>query len=140
MTILIEALGGDIANPKCSKEGMDYKGNSFNSVRNYTEIFLDHLTTLASCFADIESSCTMKLSNRQMSKVQDCKDSAISLTLDIDKCIQPSKTGVESCKCFAGLKNSNLEKVIKCDISEESDTARKQKATCAKGNIMKCSI
>ena len=136
MTILTEALGGNISNPTCSKEGVDYKGNSFNSVRNYTNKFLDHLTTLASCFADIEFSCTMKMSSRQMSKVKDCKASATSLNQEINNCILASKSGAESCKCFAGLNNTNLEKVIKCDISDESDTAKKQKATCARGNIL----
>ena len=81
----------------------------------------------------------MQMSQRQMAKVEDCSQSATTLTEEIDDCIKPQKSSVQSCNCFAALNKTNLEKVINCSITEENDIARQEKKKCAEGKIYRVS-
>ena len=111
---------------------MDSKVSSSRRHDNY--IFpLDQLDTLAACFKDIETSCTMNISESQLAKAKDCLESAKALTNEIDSCIKPSKSSVQSCSCFAELNDNNLESVIECDIYELSEIAKSEKNECSKG-------
>ena len=75
----------------------------------------------------------MNMSETQMSKVKVCLESAANLTKEIDNCIKPSLSSVQSCSCFAELNNTNLESVIECDITELVDIVRNGKAECSGG-------
>ena len=111
---------------------MDSKVLSSRRHDNY--IFpLDQLDTLAACFKDIETSCTMNISESQLSKAKDCLESAKALTNEIDSCIKPSLSSVQSCNCFAELNDTNLESVIDCDITELSEITKKGKTECSEG-------
>ena len=68
-----------------------------------------------------------------MSKVRDCGDSANSLMKEIDECITPNKSSIESCQCFVSLTNTNLQAVIECNIDEERKIATDGKKKCVKG-------
>ena len=98
-------------------------------------LFIEHLDTLNACNRDIEFACTMNVSEQHMVQVQDCKESAIILLKEIDNCIKPSKSSLESCSCFAVINETLLQNVIECDITEQSMDAKNAKNRCAKGQI-----
>ena len=75
----------------------------------------------------------MNISESQLSKAKDCLKSAKALTNEIDSCIKPSMSSVQSCSCFAELNDNNLESVIECDIYELSEIAKSEKNECSKG-------
>ena len=77
----------------------------------------------------------MEMSELQIAKVRECNQSANSLASEIDNCIKPSKSSAQSCNCFAALDRTNLQKVIDCSLTEESNIAKNEKNKCAEGII-----
>ena len=101
-----------------------------------TVIFLDQLDTLDACYEDIQSNCTLQLSDTQNSTVSFCLDSATSLTAEIDECLNFDSTNM-SCDCFSSLnKNTtNLMNVSNCNLQEEMNLAKTVKKNCTTGQI-----
>ena len=96
--------------------------------------FLDQLDTLDACYEDIQSNCTLPMSESQILKVKFCQDSAKSLTVQIDNCLRPSKSN-ESCSCFSSLNTTNLLFVSNCSLTEEMRIAQSVKKNCTAGEI-----
>ena len=100
-----------------------------------TVIFcLDQLDTLDACYEDIQSNCSLQLSDTQNSTVSFCLDSATSLTAEIDECLNFASTNM-SCDCFSSLnKNTtNLMNVSNCNLQEEMNHAKTVKKNCTTG-------
>ena len=99
-----------------------------------TVIFLDQLDTLDACYEDIQSNCTLQLSDTQNLTVSFCLDSATSLTAEIDECLNFASTN-KSCDCFSSLnKNTtNLMNVSNCNLQEEMNLAKTVKKNCTTG-------
>ena len=99
--------------------------------------FLVDLDTLDACYEDIQSNCTLEMSESQLSKVDSCQDSAKSLTVQIDSCLAPSKSTSESCSCFSSLNETttNLDKVGDCSLKDEMKLAKTVTNKCTKGEV-----
>ena len=82
--------------------------------------------------ADIESSCTFKMSDNDTEEITACGIAGDALSKEIDKCIKPSNTTDQSCTCLIGLSTDNLDKVKSCNISENNKAAQKAKMKCTK--------
>ena len=98
--------------------------------------FLDQLDTLDACYEDIQSNCTLQLSDTQNSTVFFCLDSATSLTAEIDECLNLDSTN-KSCDCFSSL-NKNTTKLMNvsnCNLQEEMNLAKTVKKKCTTGQI-----
>ena len=94
--------------------------------------FLVDLDTLDACYEDIQSNCTLQISESQLSKVDSCLDSANSLTEQIDNCLDQPSTN-DSCSCFSNLNTTNLDNVKTCSLSEEMNLAISVKRNCTTG-------
>ena len=97
--------------------------------------FLDPLDTLDACYEDIQSNCTLPMSESQILKVEFCQESAKSLTAQIDNCLTPSKSPDESCSCFSSINTTILLYVSDCSLSEEMSLAQSVKKNCTAGEI-----
>ena len=97
--------------------------------------FLDPLDTLDACYEDIQSNCTLPMSESQILNVEFCQDSAKSLTAQIDNCLTPSKSPDESCSCFSSINRTILLYVSDCSLSEEMSLAQSVKKNCTAGEI-----
>ena len=83
--------------------------------------------------ADIESSCTFKMSDNDTAEISACGNAGDALIKEIDKCIKPSKSLEDSCSCFiSNITSANLDKVKSCNISGNNDAAKEAKKSCTK--------
>ena len=101
-----------------------------------TVIFLDQLDTLDACYEDIQSNCSLQLSDTQNSTVSFCLESATLLTAEIDECLNLNST-TKRCDCFSSInKNTtNLNNVVNCSLKEEMNLAKTVKKNCATGQF-----
>jgi len=122
LATLTTALGGNSSKPACRQSGV-----------NFTE----HFATLQSCMMDIESSCKLDMSSNDTADVAVCEAAGKDLFAEVDDCIKPAKTLMESCTCFMGLTTDNLDKVKNCDIKSKNTKVTESKKNCTSG-FSKC--
>ena len=82
---------------------------------------------------DIESSCKLDMSSNDTADVAACEKAGKDLFAEVDDCIKPSKTLIESCTCFMGLSTDNLDKVKSCDIKSKNTMVTEAKKNCTNG-------
>ena len=82
---------------------------------------------------DIESSCKLDMSSNDTADVAACEKAGKDLFAEVDDCIKPSKTLIESCTCFMGLSTDNLDKVKSCDLKTKNTMVVQAKKNCTSG-------
>ena len=107
------------------------------SLSKITVIYiLDDLHTLEGCSRDIQSNCSLHMSDNQTVKVRNCRNFAQTFLGQINDCLN-QKNLSDSCSCFSSLtKNTtNLNNVKTCSLRDEMQNAKSAKNNCTTGQF-----